>query len=86
MTEITGNDKLMLEGRKKLSMTGVTSVDGFSETYLKLTVGGDNVTVNGQGIKITSYNKDNGNLTADGNFGEIRYGVKKQPLIKRVFK
>lgn len=86
MTETAGTDKLMLEGRKRLSMTGVTSVDGFSENYLKLTVGSDKVTVNGQGIKITSYNKSNGNFTADGDFVEIKYGVKKQPVMKRLFK
>ena len=86
MTETAGTDKLMLEGRKRLSMTGVTSVDGFSENYLKLTVGSDKVTVNGHGIKITSYNKSNGNLTADGDFAEIKYGVKKQPVMKRLFK
>ena len=45
MTETAGTDKLMLEGRKRLSMTGVTSVDGFSEDYLKLTVGSDGMYV-----------------------------------------
>ena len=42
--------------------------------------------INGENIKITAYNKANGNLNADGNFYEIKYNVKKKPLIKRIFK
>lgn len=67
-------------------MTGVETVDGFSEQSLKLTVNGNKVTVNGNGIKITAFNKATGNLSADGDFYEIKYGGKKPPLVKRLFK
>ena len=73
-------DKLCLECRKKLSMTGVETVDGFSEQTLKLTVNGGKVTINGKDIKITAFNKSSGNLTAEGTFNEIRYGDKKKTL------
>ncbi len=79
-------DKLVLDGRKRLSMTGVDAVDGFSNEYLKLTVYGNKVNVVGENIKITAYNKATGSLTADGNFFEIKYNKKKAPLIKRIFK
>lgn len=79
-------DKLCLDGRKRLSMTGVETVDGFTEQVLKLTVSGSKVAVNGSGIKITAFNKATGTLTADGEFHEIRYLSKKAPIVKRLFK
>ena len=79
-------DRLELIGRKKLSMTGVTSVDGFTEQSLKLTVNGSKVIINGENVKVTSYNKANGNLTAEGEISEIKYNTKSRPLVKRLFK
>lgn len=79
-------DKLILDGRSRLAMTGVEAVDGFSEQFLKLTVSGNKVIIGGENIKITAYNKATGSLNADGNFFEIRYNKNKAPLIKRLFK
>lgn len=79
-------DKLVLDGRKKLSMTGVQSIDGFSDQVINLTINGNKVRIIGQNIKITAYNKAVGNLTADGLFSEIKYNHKKTSLIKRLFK
>ncbi len=79
-------DKLVLDGRKRLTMSGVEAVDGFSEQSLVLSVKGVKVYVGGENIKITAFNKSSGNLTADGEFTEIRYGKKKAPFFKRVFK
>ncbi len=79
-------DRLILDGRKRLTMTGVTAVDGFTEQDLKLTVGGVKVQIFGESIKITAYNKATGSLTADGLFSQIKYNVKKTPLSKRLFK
>lgn len=79
-------DTLVLEGRKKLTMSCVETVDGFSEQSLKITVKGNKVFITGNGIKITAFNKTTGNLTAEGDFFEIKYGVKKQPFVKRLFK
>ena len=79
-------DKLTLDNRKLLTMTGVQSVDGFSEQFLILTVSGNKVKITGENIKISAYNKASGTLTADGVFCEIKYNQKKQPFIKRLFK
>ncbi len=79
-------DSLVLDGRKKLSMTCVEAVDGFTEQSLKITVKGNKVIVLGSSIKITSFNKSTGNLTAEGEFFEIKYSDKKQPFVKRLFK
>ena len=79
-------EKVVLDARKRLTMTGVSSVDGFSEQVLNLTASGSKVRVTGENIKITSYNKATGNLTADGTFLEIKFNQKKAPLLKRLFK
>ena len=79
-------DKLSLEGRKLLTMTGVQSVDGFSEQFLSLTISGNKVKILGENIKISAFNKASGNLTAEGLFNEIKYNVKKAPFVKRLFK
>lgn len=80
------NDKLELLGRKRLSMSGVESVDGFTEQTLNLTVAGNKVKISGEGIKITAFNNGTGILCADGNFTEIRYAHKSVPVLKRLFK
>ena len=57
MQDTAGEQKLTLENQKKLYMSGVDSVDSFSDKELKLTVGGSKVLIGGEGIKITAYNK-----------------------------
>ena len=84
--EIAEIEKIIIETRKKLAMTKVETVDGFTEQCLKLTVAGNKVTIFGENIKITAFNKTTGNLTAEGEFQEVKYNYKKTPLIKRLFK
>ncbi len=86
MEKVSEIDTLTLDARKRLSMTAVDSVDGFTDQYLKLTVAGIKVQILGDSIKITSFNKSSGNLTADGNFHEIKYNAKKVSRLKRIFK
>lgn len=79
-------DRVTLDGRKKLQMTSVEEVDGFTEQTLKLTVAGVRVIVVGENIKITSYNKATGVLSAEGLINEIKYLGAKKSIIKRIFK
>ena len=80
------NHKLELDGRKRLTLTGVQSVDGFSQQVLNLTVLDGKLKISGENIKITGYNKQTGVLTADGNFTEIKYLEKNKNLFKKLFK
>ena len=80
------NFKLELENRKKLTMSGVQSVDGFTSQSLKLIVAGKRVVINGENIKITAFNNNTGILVADGLFEEIKYLGEKTTLVKKLFK
>ncbi len=77
---------LTLEGQKRLTMTGVESVDGFSEQSLKLSISGKRVLITGNHIKISSFNQATGSFMADGNFDSVRFDGKKGNFFKRVFK
>ena len=79
-------ETLTLTGGKKLSMTKVESVDGFSEQFIKLTVNKKRTVITGDSLKITAFNKSTGELVAEGNFYDIKFEGEKAPLIKRLFK
>ena len=79
-------EKLCIDGRKRLTMTGVSSVDGYSENSVKLTANDTKIYIFGNNLKITNFNKATGNLSCDGDFTEIKYGGRKTPVLKRVFK
>lgn len=79
-------EKITLEGRKYLSINNVESVDGYNEQVLRLTVNGSKMTVSGDKIKITAFNKASGSLTAEGQFVEFKFNRKKVPIVKRLFK
>lgn len=80
------SNKLILEERKRLNMTGVESVDSFSDSVIKLTISGSQAQIGGERLKILTYNKSTGALTVDGFINDIKYNCKKQPLLKRFFK
>ena len=83
---LVSQERLVLDARKTLSICGVQTVDGFNEQSLRLTVNDCKVLVVGENIKITAFNKANGNFNAEGNFYEIKYSHKKTPIVKRIFK
>ena len=86
MQNQVNSERIEIIGRRRLAMSGVETVDGFSEQQLRLTVSGVKVKITGEKIKITAFNKATGTLMADGVFNEIKYNAAKVPLIKRVFK
>jgi len=79
-------NRLTLDGRKKLTITSVDEVLGFSDKELKLSVSGSRLTVLGNDIKISAFNKEGGFFTAEGEFCEIKFGELKSSFLKRFFK
>ena len=84
--QIVEQNTLQLDNQKKLTMTGVVSVDTFSPNQLKLSLEGKSVVVCGDNLKVVNFNKSQGNLLVEGIVFEIKYLNKKPAIIKRIFK
>lgn len=76
---------LTIEQQKKISMTGVSSVDAFSETSILLTVNGKRVTVSGSNLKVLSFSQGSGNFSASGEVACVKYGGAKGKTLKKLF-
>ncbi|MCI9009845.1 MAG: hypothetical protein HFE27_01535 [Clostridia bacterium] len=86
MQNETVSSVLTIEGQKKITMTGVDSVDGFSESEIRLTVNGKRVTINGAGLKVLAFSKGSGNFSASGEVNAVKYGGAKGKALQRLFK
>lgn len=75
---------LTIEQQKKLTMTGVSSVDAFSETAITLTVNGMRVQIYGNRLKVLAFSEGSGNFAASGEISSVRYGAKGG--FKKLFK
>ena len=57
-----------------LTMTGVESVDGFSEHAISLTVAGKKVSIGGEHLKVIAFSQEKGSFSASGEIDSVRYG------------
>lgn len=78
--------KIIIDNQRKLFVSSVESVDGFNEETLKLTVAGKKLIIKGTKIKITQFNKMNGNFSADGLFYQLNFAKENTPILKKIFK
>lgn len=71
------NHSVIIEQRKKISVSGVESVKAFSEVKITLVlIGGEKLHVAGTDLKITGFVKANGTFTAEGKVTGVSYGGK----------
>lgn len=77
---------LTLEQQEKLSVSGVSSVDGFSETLIQLTVNGKRVRIEGSKLKVLSFSEGSGNFAACGEITLIKFGGAKGKALQKLFK
>lgn len=77
---------LNIENLKKLTASGIASVDSFSPTLLNLSYQGGRISVGGSNIKIDSFSKTTGALSATGEFRTVKYSDKGETLRKKLFK
>ncbi len=80
------NSILTLEEQKKLTLTGVESVDRFLEGEICLTVCGKRVRITGARLKVLSFSKGNGNFSAIGEINAIHYGGVGKKSLSKLFK
>ena len=78
---------LTIENKRKISITQVKEVVGFSDREIKIRLkDGSIVTAFGDGLKITAFDEKDGNFIALGNIVSVRYGSGGKSIIKKVFK
>ncbi len=84
--EETAVQTVLIEQQKKITMTGVESVDAFSARQISLTLsGGGRAVIDGDGLKIVSFSKSNSNFCATGKVFGVRFADKKTKIAKRLF-
>lgn len=76
MQELSGNSILTVETGGKITVTGVTSVDAFSDALITITVGGKRVKIEGERLKIITFSQGSGNFVASGEVRSVKYGAK----------
>ena len=64
---------LRLEGRTKLSITGVVDVSGFDESMVVLSTGQGDLCIRGQELHIEKIDLDAGQLELRGHIQELSY-------------
>lgn len=77
---------LSIENCKRITATGIESVDSFSATQLVLSYSGGRIVVTGSEMKITSFSKTNGQFSASGTITGVKYSGKVASFKQRLFK
>ena len=80
----TVKNTLTIELQSKLTMTGVSSVEAFSDTSITLTVGGKKVQISGSHLKVLAFSEGTGNFAASGEILSVRYGARNN--FRKLFK
>ena len=65
--------KLVLEGRKKLSISGVREVESFDDTAVVLQTNKGTMIIRGEGLHLQMLSLDGGQVSVDGLVYSIQY-------------
>ena len=78
---------LILENRKKLSVTGADDVSGFNEDTVSVNTSLGNLIVRGSSLHINRLNLDSGEVEVEGKIDSIQYieSKKSKSVIQRLF-
>lgn len=80
---------VVVTGRRKIEITGVTDVMDFSENGAALECGGETLTVEGRGLRVTVLSVEDGRFSAEGEIISLYYadgdGAKGGGFISRMF-
>lgn len=75
-----------IEQCKRITATGIDSVDSFSDKQILLTYKDGRIAVTGSGMKIVNFSKTSGAFSASGEIYSVRYISKGVSFAKRLFK
>ena len=71
--DISNNQNITLENRRKLTMTGVTDVESFDDNSITLITEMGTLLIKGTDIKIEKLSLDTNEITAHGDFFLMEY-------------
>lgn len=79
--------KITLEGRSKLTVTGVTDVESFDETMIVLDTNRGVMVIRGDGLHLQMLSLDGGQAAVDGTVDSILYedDMKKGGFFSRLW-
>lgn len=80
---------LILEGRRVLTVSGVSDVSGFDEQSVVLITGMGELAVKGSNLHINKFSTETGELSLDGDIYSLVYSENKQTeggFFSRLFK
>ena len=81
---------IIMEGRRKLTISGVTDVDNFDEKAILLYTCMGELTVRGENLRVNAVSVDSGDMEIEGEIKALLYGDKdrRNPLtfIGRLFR
>ena len=81
-----GLQLLNLEEQKRMTLSCVQSVDTFTEEKIRLKVKTGALTVTGKKLKINAFSEATGAFSCEGVIDSLTFNVKKENIIKRLFK
>lgn len=79
---------LLLDNRKKLSLTGVSDVQGFNEELVNITTSLGDLIVRGSKLHISKLNLETGEVDIDGVINSLQYTESRnnKSFMQRLFK
>ncbi len=77
--------ELLLHDRKTVSLTGVTEVKSFDDSEVTLDTVCGELTVDGEGLRISSLDTTHGTLDINGNIQGFSYYDKKKDGKRTIF-
>lgn len=80
--------RLELDGRERLTVSGVEDVDRFDESEIVMTTSAGTLVVQGEGLHIGKLSLDGGELHVDGRIDAVSYedlGGGRGGLLSRLF-
>ena len=80
--------RLQLEGREKLSVSGVEDVERFDDQCIVLRTGAGTLVVSGEGLHIGKLSLDGGEMQVDGRIDAVTYEdteVRQGSFLSRLF-
>ncbi len=85
----SSNQKIVLEDRSNLLISGVEQVDSFNENTIILSTVKGGLSIKGEGLNVSKVNLDEGNVRITGIINSILYNNKEgapKNLMGRIFK